>query len=237
MCEPITSFVAANAGAISVGLTAAGTAAQIAGQKQAQRAMNNAYAVESGRQKGLQGEQQKIFDDSLAGQGSDTQKSNIAAAEKARTDAAVAAQTQKPVVNIAPAGGTSRVVAEDTSAAISDANARSRREGAAKALLSGFGDVQLGNALANTHARQNVGMLSDFSRGSSTVNQYEMDVASHKGDKTKKIGDILTAAGFVTGMAGASGWGKVPAGTPAAADVGVVWSPPDLSNPATRLYG
>jgi hypothetical protein len=104
MCEPVTSFIAANSTAISLAATAAGTAAQIQGQRQSQKAMNNAYALESQRQKGIQSEQQAIFDDSLAGQGAETQKGNIAAAEQSRQDAALAAQKQAPVVNIAPAG-------------------------------------------------------------------------------------------------------------------------------------
>lgn len=231
MCEPITTFVAANAVPISLGLTAAGTAAQIAGQKQSQRAMNNAYALESQRQKGLQGEQQAVFDDSLAGQGSDAQKQAMIAAEKERTDAAVAAQTQKPVVNIAPAGGTSRIVADETSASVNEGNLRAKREAASKALLSAFGDVQINNSLANARARQNVGMLSDFSRGSSTVNGYEMDVASRRGEGMKKLGDVLSAAGFVTGMAAGAGWGKPTPGVPAPTDVGVVWNAPSPTGP------
>jgi len=233
MCEPITTFVAANAVPISLGLTAAGTAAQIAGQNQAKKAMNNAYAMESQRQKGYQGEQQKVFDDSLAGQGADTQKQALANAEKDRQGAAVAAQKEAPVVNIAPAGGVSKVVADETAATTHVGNVEAKREAAAKALLSAFGDVQINNALQNTRARQNVGMLSDFSRGSSGVNGYEMDVASHKGDGTKKLGDILTAAGFVTGMAAGSGWGKAAA--PAAGDVGVVWNPPNWGSPNLTL--
>ncbi len=234
MCEPITTAIAANAVPISLGLTAAGTAAQIAGQKQSQKAMNNAYALESQRQKGFQGEQHKVFDDSLAGQSADAQKDKLAQAEKERQANAVAVHKEAPVVNIAPAGGVSKVVADETSTAMNVANAEARRDAEAKALLSAFGDVQLNNALANTRARQNVGMLSDFSRGSSGVNTYEMDVASKRGEGTKKLGDILTTAGFVTGMAAGAGWGKVPPGTPPPNSFGVVWNPP---TPGTPLLG
>lgn len=199
MCEPATLAT------IAIASTAAGTAAQIAGQRKSKKAMEGAAAAERVRQKKFQDESATIFDASLGKQGSEVQKQGMTAAEKARQDAMIGAQSQGPVVNVASVGGAPQVVSDETAARVGVGNRAAAMDAANRAALASFGDVQLGNALYNIRANQGLSQLAGFSRGSTDVLGLEMEAARNKGAGLVGIGQGLTAIGTVAGMGAGMG--------------------------------
>lgn len=213
MCEPATLAT------IAIASTAAGTAAQIAGQRKSKKAMEGAASAERIRQKRIQDESASVFDKSLGAQGADVQKQGMTEAEAARREAMTAAQSAAPVVNVASKGGTPQVVSDETAARVGVGNRAAAIDAANRAALSSFGDVQLGNALSNIRTNQNLSQLAGFSRGSADVLGLEMEAARNKGAGLIGIGQGLTAIGSVAGMgAGMGGFGfAAPAATSAIA--------------------
>lgn len=198
-------------------MTAAGTAAQAAGARKARKAMDGAREAERIRQKGFQAQSDAAFNESMGQQGADTQKERIAQAEAERAATAQAAQQPSAVVNIPTQGETPTVVSDETSARVGAGNAQAAQDAAARAAMSSFGDVQLGNALLNTRYGQQQGQIGDFMRGSSNVLGIEMEAASRRGDSLKGIGSLLQAGGQLTGMGAAMGWGAPAAAAAPAA--------------------
>lgn len=193
-------------------MTAAGTAAQAAGARKAQKAMAGAREAERIRQKGYQAESDAAFDESMSKQGADLQKEKIAQAEAERTATAQAAQTPAAIVNIPTQGETPTVVADETSARVGAGNAQAAQDAANRAALASFGDVQLGNALLNTRYGQQQAQIGRNMQGSANVLGIEMDAASRRGDSLKGIGSGLVAGGSLLGMGAGMGWGA-PAAT------------------------
>lgn len=204
MCEPTT--IAA------LVLTAAGTYEQARGQQMANKAMNEAQAAESARQKSLRNEADSLFKQSLGSQTAEEQTKRLADKASERDQAMVGNQSKEQVVNIPVQGGAPTVVADETAARVGQGNLAAQQEASAKAALAAFGDLQLGNALQNAHYGQQQSMLANFMNGSAAVLPTEMQAASQRGQGTKLFGDILTAAGMVTGMAGSGGASKAATG-------------------------
>lgn len=196
MCNPLA--IAA------VAVTAAGTYAQYRGQRQAQKAMAGAVEAESIRQKRLRDESQGLFNESLGNQTADAQIERLGDKVAERSAAMTGNQVAEPVANIPVIGGAPDIVADETGVRVNEGNARARDEATAKAALAAFGDLQLGNALMNTRYGQQQSQLSNFMQGSSNVLPIEVQAASHRGDKTKLLGDTLVAIGSIMGM-GAGG--------------------------------
>src|SRR3546814_5188365 len=97
---------------------------------------------------------------------------------------------------------------------LSDAEAAGRNEAAAKARLEGFGDLLLDSAIFRGRRGQEIGQIGGFARGSSGVLPLELEAAKSKGRGLGLLGDLLTGAGMVTGVAGAAGvgpqnWGDI----------------------------
>jgi len=192
MCEPTTIAIAA---------TAAGTAASIAGQKKAQRAMGEAQAAENIRQGKLRDEANAIFSESLS---SNTTKNRVAAETAAagkRKDAYTAdlAAGKRAEVGSSYGTETPQIVKEESAARGKAGKMGSAIDAKNKAVLAGFGDVTNANAVKNARARVNTGVVGDFMRGSASAHGAEMDYASHRGDSLKTVGDILQKIGMVAG--------------------------------------
>lgn len=194
MCDPFSITALA--------LTAAGTATQYYGQKQAQKAMSAAANAESKRQQKLRDEAQGLFEESLGKQDSEAQTKRLADAQAEREAATVGNMTDAAVVSAPVQGGTPSIVADETEARVGEGNIRARDEALAKAALASFGDLQLGNALMNARYGAQQGQLGNFMQGSQAVLPTEMAAASRKGEKTRLFGDLLVAGGQIAGMAG-----------------------------------
>jgi vacuolar-type H+-ATPase subunit F/Vma7 len=192
-------------------MTAAGTAAQAAGARKAQKAMAGAREAERIRQKGYQSESDAAFNESMSQQGADLQKQKIAQAEADRTATAQGAQQQAAVVNIPTQGDTPTIVSDETSARVGVGNAQAAQEAANRAALASFGDVQLGNALMNTRYGQQQAQIGRNMQGSANVLGVEMENASRRGDSLKGIGSGLVAGGSLLGMGAGMGLGAAAA--------------------------
>lgn len=232
MCEPVS---------ISLGLMAAGSAAQAAGARRAAKAMEGARLAESLRQKGFQAQADAITNDSLNKSGREATDKGMAEAEASRTaasDAAVA-DVRKPVeatgANLAGDQTANQVMATEGDLAAAKNLGFATQQGRAKANLLSFNDVTFQNAINNIRAGQQLNTVGNFMRGSSNVLPVELEAASRKGEGLKTLGTVLNTAGTVVGMgAGAGWWDKVPevAATPSlitAAPVQVPGQPINLS--------
>lgn len=201
MCEPTTIAIAA---------TAAGTAASVAGQKKAQRAMGRAQAAENMRQSKLRDEANALFSQSLS---ANTAKSRSeaevdATAKRTETYKGDLAAVKKAEVGSAYGSEAPTVVADEAAASGAAGKMGSVMDSRNKAALASFGDVTQATAVKNARARTNIGTTADFMRGSASAHGAEMDYASHAGDQLKTVGDILQKVGMVAGgYAAAAGAG------------------------------
>lgn len=203
MCDPITA---------SIALTAAGSVAQAAGQRRAQKAMDGAREAERIRQKSYQSESDASLGESLANADKGTQDAQKGKAEgerKAAYDEAVAA-TRAPVeatgANLA--GDTSGNTLVNTEMARQGAAnlGFAGQQGGAKANLLSFNDVQLGNALYNSRRLQEQARIGDAMRGSAGVLDLEMAAAQRKGQGLQTLGSLLSAGGTIAGIGAGAGW-------------------------------
>jgi hypothetical protein len=194
MCEPTTI--------IAMSAMAAGTAASIAGQKKAQRAMGSAQAAENIRQSKLRDEANAVFAGSL---NANTAKSrseaeSTAAAKRNESYKGDLASVKRAEVGSAYGSEAPQVVTDESGARGAAVSKGSVIDSRNKAALASFGDVTQANAVKNARARSEIGTTADFMRGSSSALGAEMEYASHAGDKLKNIGDILQKVGMVAGM-------------------------------------
>jgi hypothetical protein len=187
----------------SLALMAAGTAAQVHGQRKAQKAMSSAQEAEALRQKKLREEGEGIFNQSLGKLGADSQVKAIEEAGASRGEQMAGAQESVVPSEVKQQGEAPSVVADDTAARVSAATGKARQRALAEGFLGGYGDVSLSNALQNVRANQGIGVLNNFRQGSQGVLDYEMSNAAMAGDKWKNIGGALQAAAALTGMYGA----------------------------------
>jgi len=194
MCEPISA---------SLALMAAGTAAQMQGQKKAQKAMSAAQEAEATRQKRLRGEGEGIFNKSLGRLGAENQRSAIDQAGKKRGEQMAGAQDESAPIQIDQSGAAPNIINEDTSARVSDATSKARQRALAEGFLGGYNDVSLSNALENSRANQGIGVLNNMRQGSQGVLGLEMNNASMAGDRWNNIGKGLSTAGSLVGLYGA----------------------------------
>lgn len=192
MCDATTIALAA---------TTAGTAASIAGQKKAQRAMGSAQAAENIRQSKLRDEANALFASSLS---SNTAKSrseaeSTAAAKRNESYKGDLASVKRAEVGSAYGSEAPQVVTDESGARGAAVSKGSVIDARNKAALASFGDVTQGMAVKNARARSEIGTQADFMRGSASALGAEMDYASRAGDKLKTVGDILSKIGMVAG--------------------------------------
>jgi len=203
MCDPVTA---------SIALTVAGTASQAAAANQAKKAMQGAQSAERIRQKGYQDESSAVQAGSEKRMSKASQDKGQADAEASRNadyaaaNAAAQAPTATEGANLAGDQSANAIIASENARASQNALGYAGQQGNAKAALQGFGDLQLGNALANARAMEQQRQLGNFMQGSSGVLGLEMEDASHKGDSLKTLGQVLSTAGSIAGMGAGAGW-------------------------------
>jgi hypothetical protein len=196
-----------DAATISLVATTAGTAASVAGQKKAQRAMGEAQAAENMRQSKLRDEANATFAQSLSANSKKGRSDAELNASNKRKEAYTADLAAGKKAEVASSYGTEtpKIVADESAARGAAGKMGSVIDARNKATLAGFGDATQGMAVKNARARSDIGTTADFMRGSSSALGAEMDYASHAGDKLNTIGDILSKIGMVTGVAAAAG--------------------------------
>jgi hypothetical protein len=202
MCDPISA---------SIALTVAGTTAQAIASNKAKKAMQGATNAERIRQKGYEEQSQSALNESqsfASKAAQDRRMAEAGAARKAEYDQATAqaAPVATTGENLAGDQAGNSVVASETSKRSADATNSALQKGAAMANLQGFGDLQLGNALYNNRIAQRQAQLGNFMRGSADVLPLELQAASQKGKDLATLGQLLNAAGAITGMGAGAGW-------------------------------
>ena len=191
----------------ALALTAAGTAASIAGQEVAKRNTENALDAEQGRQKQFQNKAQGVFDTSLAASGEPQAQDQIDTGAAKRTAAyqeaalrapGVAAPINKVVTAAGPAGRAD-VISKASQ------NAWAKAVGGSQATLGGGQDWVQNQNIKNTHANQDLSIIGNQAAGSAAVSQRaEIPHAQHSGDTYGEIGQILSSAGMLVGLYGAT---------------------------------
>lgn len=192
----------------SLALTAAGTATSVAGQRAATKASDQANAAELARQKKLDDKQGAAFSETLAGLDAGQQKAELAKA--------IAGRQARAVERPAPATEASLDASKEAPAVIqadfAESDAEGRSVGSAlakrKASLGAGQDLQLLNAIKLASGGRDVSMLGNFKRGSAGALPLELVAARESGGGLRTIGDILNAAGMITGAGGIAGAAK-----------------------------
>ncbi|CAB4198948.1 hypothetical protein UFOVP1325_39 [uncultured Caudovirales phage] len=205
MCVEITTAALVNA---SLAATAAGTGMQIAAQQKAKKAMSEAAALESGRQKTYRDQADAVFQESLGTAGAGVTGTKEADAGASREAAYKAAQAAAPTVSVAGTqGGTSKIVQDSAARENAIAGAKAGNAAHREAVLKGFGDVGIGTAIEQARSRQAAGQIGGFSKGSLDANRAELDYASHKGDSLNSWGQGISAAGTLASLGATMGFG------------------------------
>lgn len=212
MCDPL-SIAAAVA-------TVAGSAAQAAGARKAERARDQAIAAERLRQDEFGRRSEIQFGDALAEHTRDRQDEKIGDAVARRQQAFDRATERRPSADRTP--GSSRapaVIQSETKSQNARAERRSAGEGAAQASLGSWADLLLSGAQARQRAGDQVNAINSFRRGSLDVLPLEVQAAGRKGRGLRTLGDLLVAGGQIAGMAGGiPGSGGAPGASPALLD-------------------
>jgi len=209
-------------------LTVAGTGMSIAANDEANSAMHKARDAEQARQQALTDQRQKIFDQSLEKSSVDNADQQITAGAQRRENAyttatapsGVAQSAQGTPVAVQASPGASDVGASARAGAKLATSAWSRMVGGAQAKLGGVGDWNQQQGIKNTRASQDLALNANKARGSLSVNQYEIEHASHAGDDLRDVGMVASALGSIGMMYGAGAAGMASnaaqAGTTAA---------------------
>jgi hypothetical protein len=192
-------------------LTVVGTGASIAANEAQDSAVHNARNDERMRQEKLSKQRQKTFDNSLNESGVDTAQKDLNTGTGARE--ALYAQAGN-----APQGATATPALQQSTTVSGGAptqqslqtskeatNAWSKLVGGSEAKLGAYGDWTQNQQIKNNRAAQDLAINANKSRGSLSVNQFEIEHASHAGDNLRDWGTVASALGSIGMMGGAAG--------------------------------
>lgn len=201
MCNPL-----------AIGLMVAGTALQANAQRKRQANMEdaaeNARALEAARQDKMREERESVLVDSQQGMGREAQDAALAEAQ-AKREAAYASEnapdsaTPGAYTGVATDSGTPKIVMDEVEKKRAEANADVRSVGDARARLGAYGDVNLGNRIANSNTGNTLGMLGGFARGSANLLSGEVQSAMNKHAGDRRGQELLGTALSMYGAAGA----------------------------------
>lgn len=194
MCSP--SVIA------SLALTAAGTGATVAGQKQAQSASNRALDAESIRQRKHDANAQEAFANVLGKLGAGSQTENLANSSQEKQ-----ARVESSISAAEPAGIISAVNNDAPSVIQNEVNAAASKGSRVGTLLSkrkmnvdASQDQSLQAGIDLAGGARDASRIAGFKAGSAGVLPLELMDARNKGGSLRTIGDLLNAAGMLTGM-------------------------------------
>ena len=209
MCEPMT---------IGAGIALlAGAAASSYGASKSENAVVNMRRAEDSRQAGHQQEAEAGFKKNMNASSEEAITGGMTGAAKAREAAYKAANANAPRATVQAATGSlggNKVVNDSLAQMLNAVGQRVSQQGDARARLGSFGDAMFDTNVLLGRGRQEIGQAGNFAAGSMRPLGMEMDAASHKGDKAKALGTLLSTVGSAMlagagaaagGAAGASG--------------------------------
>jgi hypothetical protein len=195
---PLSSIIPLVAGVVGTGL-------QMAGNAQAQSAMNKARADEVAQQAALQNQSNAVFQKSLAGSTPATAAQQMGQGQAARTTAwQTLNNATQPVASALPAT-TDTATSGAQKRASSAANTWNELNANAAAKEGSYGDWENQQNIKNENAAQQLGVYNNFSAGDAALLPTELQVASTKGDALSGWGSIVSMLGRVAGAASAGG--------------------------------
>lgn len=184
---------------LGLSLAAAGTGANMAASAEEQAAMEDATKTELLRQKEYQKKASSVFDTSLQQSTPKAAQDQISAGQKQAID------TVAKVQNVPLTSSQAQFTAPDKEAIVRSkgndqyANLMSERNAANE----GFGNFLLQQRLKDMIAGGQLGVISNEAQMSQNVLPYELQAAQHSWDWLNTVGQGLSAAGMLTGLAGA----------------------------------
>jgi hypothetical protein len=192
----------------------AGTGASIAASQESASAMNQQRSIEVKRQSVLQDQANQVFRKSLSTSGADTAKQqiNTGAAQRQSIADAIKQVGQPDAASAAPTDNNPDTVVDSDGATRTANTLAATRGGAWSTLTSnaatregGYQDQTSDQALNNADANRNLGVINNRARGWAGLFPLELSVASHKGDALAGWGQLVSALGSASSVAGASG--------------------------------
>lgn len=214
--------------AVGAALTAAGAGAEAEGTAQTQSAMNKTVENEVAQQDQYAKQGRNIFEQSLTASSPQTAQTQIQQGQqKALTD------YQKLESLDLNASGKQAPFQTDSSALNVDAG-RTSLSNAAQAKLQGYSEWELQQQIKDLQAKGQLGVLNTNAANTASLLPYQLQAAQHAGDTWTGIGQLLSAAGGVTGSLGAlSGLGSAAV---AAGEAAPAAGASYILNPGTNLF-
>ena len=181
---------------------------QVAGESKARHAMKDVRNAENARQRQFQQQATGVLNDNIATSGVDDANADLAKGEAARVAAYQSAQSQvgQP---ISQSGDANAVISGAKSKSKQQTNAWVNARNANRAKLSAYDDYTMNQGVRNLRGNQKLAAINRNAAGSIGAMQFEMDSASHAGDKFNNWGQLTGGVGSVLGMAGAMGYGPM----------------------------
>lgn len=197
--------------AIGAGLAVGGAGMQVAGESKARHAMKAVRNAENARQRQFQKDATGVLNDNIATSGVDDANADLASGEAARVAAYQSAQAQvgQPM---SQSGDANAVIRGSKSKANDQTNAWVNARNFNRAKLGAYDDYTLNQGVRNLRGNQKLAAINRNAAGSIGAMQFEMDSASHAGDKLNNWGQGTSAIGSILGMAGAMGYGPMIGG-------------------------
>lgn len=186
----------------SVAASLAGTGASIAGAEKSANERQAAANAELRRQSELQQRGAERVNQSLAQSTRENADQQIQQGA-GRREALYQRVGGLAAPNVAPTGNVTATSAASPAASRAQGNALaqawSRIVAPAQARLGGGSDWGLQQDVKNRRATEDLMVLGDSARGSSRVNQFELQDAAHAGDSLGALGAVLSSLGSVGG--------------------------------------
>lgn len=194
----------------------------IAGNAEAQNAMNAARTREVQQERQLQDTANSVFQNSIAKAGSDTAKNQANTGTNQRENAFSAlSQVAQPIVGAPlpsesnpnqvvntegpPEGGTTSPTDQANALARARGNAWNTLTSNAAATEGGLRDWQTQQGIQNAEANRRLGVIGNEAQADAALLPVELQVASTKGDELSGWGSLVSALGSTASTAGAVG--------------------------------
>lgn len=195
---------------ITAALTASSAAAKYAGDKKSQTAMDTMRSLERERQDAHQKTANMLLGDTLETSSATTAEQDIAEAANKRQQSYDATQTpsasaQSYAANQLGVSAGNKVVSDSIASNQREAQNYSNSISNALSRVGGLSDQGLKRNIFNNRQLNQQATIGNYMQGSLGVLPIELEAANQKGDNMRTLGQILGAAGQVTGMMAATG--------------------------------
>lgn len=193
MCEPLTLT--------AMGLAAGGAAANAAGAAKARKATGQTYQVEAGRQSALQASALADVKNTSKGFSADHSRQGLDKAAQRRTASIQGMSKGTPISS----KGTPKIIKAEGSRASGEATRDAGIRNKAAARIGAYSDNTLNRGIKLSDLASRVGTNATRRNISQSALPLELAAAGEKGKTLRSLGDGLTVASMLTGLAGAAG--------------------------------